>query len=124
MNRFQPFSALILSGLKARQDVCNGAPGTPGKGGSYSVVYQCDNCEEVHDFESDAEECCSDEGTLGASSQCCPVCGEDGGDYRDAADCCLWKDLAAPARWRIADAVEAGSTWQEAIEQETGQSIN
>lgn len=28
MNHFKPFSALILSGLRARQVICNGTPDT------------------------------------------------------------------------------------------------
>lgn len=36
-----------------------------------------------------------------------------------AAHCCLWKTHDHPARVRIAERVEAGSNWAEAIEGET-----
>lgn len=41
----------------------------------------------------------------------CPVCGDKAATHRDAADCCLWKDLDAQTRWDIADAVQAGGAW-------------
>lgn len=50
----------------------------------------------------------------------CPVCTTQHSEYRLAADCCLWKDLPAPTRWRIADAVEAGATWLDAINTHAG----
>lgn len=66
----------------------------------------------------------------------CPVCGRDHGTGDDspyefpgtpvaepdeihhAAHCCLWKDYDHAARVRIAERVEAGATWADAIEGE------
>lgn len=73
------------------------------------TMYRCLTCDETHDWGSDARLCCppgSDE-----EDPKCPVCAAEFTEHRDAADCCLWKDLDAPTRHRIADAVEAGSTW-------------
>lgn len=79
---------------------------------------------ERHDHEDDAAECCAPAGDPWLHDQegeiLCPVCRQGGNrDYHAAASCCLWKDLDAPARWRIADAVEAGASWDEAIAKET-----
>jgi hypothetical protein len=43
------------------------------------------------------------------------VCGTTAETHRLAADCCLWKDIGAAERWRIADAVEAGATWADQL---------
>jgi hypothetical protein len=76
------------------------------------VMYRCCACQEIHEDETDAENCCSGGDVDGKTSlKNCPVCNEPWAAFRDAADCCLWKDLDAPTRWQIADAVEAGSTW-------------
>lgn len=128
MNQFKPFSALILSGLRAHQAICAEAaakPKTKTKGTCTEVtLYRCDACEEEYDYRSGAEDCCAEEDPDDQEPDDCPVCGSESYDYRAATDCCMWKDLDAPKRWAIADAVEAGATWQEAIQQHTGQSIN
>lgn len=73
--------------------------------------YRCPQCDDLHDDEEEAETCC----TSTAASTDCPVCGEHYQSHRDAADCCLWKDLGAIERWNIADTVEAGLSWAEAL---------
>jgi len=97
-------------------------PGKKKGSGDYRsvVVYECLGCGEQHDYSDDAANCCPTEDEVLLAHEVkvhCPVCdaliGE--GAYREATDCCLWKDLDAHTRWAIADKVEAGSTWQEAI---------
>lgn len=51
----------------------------------------------------------------GVPSGNCPVCGRDHDSPHEAVECCLWKDLAAPARWAMAAAIEAGSTWADEL---------
>lgn len=79
------------------------------------VMYRCNECDELHDWESDAEECCATEVTASAKPNC-PVCDSEYSDHREASDCCLWKDLDAPTRWAMADAVDAGSTWANELQ--------
>lgn len=79
------------------------------------VMYRCPVCRELHDFDFDAEECCREPEREAGSEPNCPVCGATHHNHRDAADCCLWKDMDAIARWKIADAVENGSTWAEEL---------
>lgn len=74
------------------------------------VMFRCPECSELHEFEDEAKDCCKP-AIEQTSAAVCPVCGEKYFTHRDAADCCLWKDFDAPTRWRIADAVEAGSEW-------------
>lgn len=74
--------------------------------------YLCTVCDEVHEKRSEAEACCAP-AVAGANS--CPICNGNAVSPRHAADCCLWKDLDAPTRWAVADAVEAGSTWAEEL---------
>ena len=45
----------------------------------------------------------------------CPVCGEASSSPHESVECCLWKDLDAPTRWKVAAALEAGSTWTEQL---------
>lgn len=75
------------------------------------VMYRCPVCRELHDWDTDAEECCDGKSTAGNANTDCPVCGKEYATHRDASDCCLWKDIDALRRWEIADAVEAGSDW-------------
>lgn len=83
--------------------------------------WRCVECCELHEFLSDAEDCCAEEWIkAGPSFAQCPICATDHGNHSDswrlAADCCLWKDLDAPTRWAIADAVEGDSTWAEQLQ--------
>lgn len=75
------------------------------------TMYQCCACNENHDDEADAAECCADV----SETTNCPVCKRECRDHRDATDCCLWKDFDGPTRWAMADKVYAGSTWAEVL---------
>jgi hypothetical protein len=78
------------------------------------TAYRCIKCGEIYEWEDEAEDCCRTIIAVNiqpAINAFCPICGEHYMEFRDAADCCLWKDLDALTRWRIADAVEAGSDW-------------
>lgn len=79
--------------------------------------WKCPECQEVYEWEDEAEECCAEAVAQDAPfSPACPVCAQKYDAHRDAADCCLWKDLDAHTRWAVADAVQAGSTWVEALQ--------
>lgn len=74
------------------------------------VMYRCPTCEELHDDEFDAKNCCSESGVY------CPVCASnEPRTYSEAVDCCLWKALPISKRLSVADEMEAGKTWAEAI---------
>lgn len=80
------------------------------------VMYRCEECGELHDWESDAEKCCAITPPCSDNTaHDCPICGQHFETARDASDCCLWHDIDAHARWAIADAVEAGSTWADEL---------
>lgn len=83
-----------------------------------ATYYACPACDKAHPHRDEAAACCGCAGAV--APQRCPVCDREAGDYEDAADCCLWKDLGAPDRWRIAAAVEGGSSWADAIAAATG----
>lgn len=51
----------------------------------------------------------------GLSPNCCPVCGDSTSSPHSAVECCLWKDLDHLTRWKVADAVDAGTPWREAL---------
>jgi hypothetical protein len=110
-------SPLNLSGLVARARADESVDGKPQKSRAEAVtMWRCTECDEVHEWKSDAEECCDPAGKpAGSGPVSCPVCGNRFDAHRDAADCCLWKDLDAITRWRVADAVDAGATWAEAL---------
>lgn len=79
-------------------------------------VYPCPICGETHDDEDDALDCCqSEEEERPAFHEQCPVCRTEHFDTHAAANCCLWKDLTVLQRFLIANDVEAGSTWTDAI---------
>ena len=79
------------------------------------TAYRCPDCSELHEDEVDALECCAPAVHDQDVEVACPVCTVKHSEHREAADCCLWRDLDAPARWCVADAVEAGATWAEAL---------
>ena len=81
------------------------------------VRWRCNICRDLHDDEDDAAECCSAAVTSHAEElpNWCPVCGKEATSPHAASDCCLWKDIDANTRWRMADQVEAGSTWKETL---------
>jgi hypothetical protein len=115
-------SPLNFSGLLANAGVVDRDPRAlmPGTQRRRVAIpcWKCPECYDTHDDEEDAVECCQRPLAASATeprSSTCPVCNEKAYDARAASDCCLWKDLAAPARWAMADAVEAGSTWAEQL---------
>lgn len=111
-------SPLTLSNMRALreapQDQRPGARQLP----EQVTAYECPLCGDLHHDEHDAEVCCQGSAPEGHDQDgpvACPVCGSSHRDYHVAAECCLWHDLDAPTRWRVADAVEAGSSWEDAI---------
>lgn len=108
--------------------------------------YTCPNCNEMHKSEHGAQSCCPVDvesvyvhPTTGeefdtpadlAAAFCdetrpieCPVCKSTLPDVQLAADCCLWKDIGAADRYRIATAVEGGTAWLDAIAAVTEKAI-
>lgn len=80
------------------------------------VMYRCPECRELHDDEDDAIDCCEVEGLHDEEApSICPVCAAKFNSPHEASDCCLWKDIDALTRWRMADNVEAGATWSEVL---------
>lgn len=116
-------SPLTLNGLAAHRSIVQAVPVTaekPEKKQARAVMmYECPVCEELHDYRSDAEDCCTEDEdvspTQRAAATTCPVCGEEHSESRVAADCCLWKDIDAITRWAMADQVEAGATWAKVL---------
>ena len=77
------------------------------------VSYRCDLCDEDYEDKDEAEDCdCETTVNLAVS---CPVCKSAALDHRQAADCCLWKDIDAATRYNMADQVEDGLTWAEVL---------
>lgn len=76
--------------------------------------YKCPGCDELYDTEPEAKTCCGN----GRPMQC-PVCMREAESFEIAADCCLHTHptMTALGRWRVAELVEAGMPWAEAIEQ-------
>lgn len=112
-------SPLNFSSLVARANLPTEEelPKTKRGGVRRITMYECPVCEELHEREVWAEDCCDlDEPTPKIpSTSDCPVCGEHWEEHQDAADCCLWKDLDAPTRWRMAESVRNGSTWLDEL---------
>lgn len=105
-NKLGIFSTLLNAGSKKND----------GPGYVEVTMYACTSCDEVHEFVSSAERCCSNvkvHDEEGASF--CPACGKNYSDPYEATDCCLWKDLDAPTRWRMAARVEAGESWTDVL---------
>lgn len=81
-------------------------------------VYPCPICGETYDNEDEALDCCQDdeaEDNRPALHDHCPVCRTEHHDTHAAANCCLWKDLTVLQRFLIANEVEAGANWLDAI---------
>lgn len=109
-------SPLNFLGLVAQQRTPQDKPA-----GGHAIAitrYLCSVCNADYENEVDAKECFGAEEEAGDKR--CPVCASKCDDTRDAADCCLWKDIDAPTRWRMADAVDDGSTWAEQLAAYTG----
>ncbi|CAN7340785.1 hypothetical protein LJR074_001936 [Acidovorax sp. LjRoot74] len=121
-------------------------PSTPGGSGAVSKAYECQGCYATHDFEDDAAECCPplEKWKCGACNQVhfdeddaesccpelvsaasdyqpmqCPVCMRGAESFEIAADCCLHTHptMTALGRWRVAELVESGTPWADAIAQ-------
>lgn len=111
-------SPLNFRGLLAKAGVTpNGGESSAMKGKRQRPIecWRCAECLQVYEWEDEAEECCVDPAPAAASNSDCPVCGESYNSPRDAADCCLWKDLDQAQRYAMADAVEGGQSWLEAM---------
>ncbi len=80
--------------------------------------YKCPGCEELHDKETEAESCCGAVGVHGQPMQC-PICMRGAESFEIAADCCLHTHptMTAIGRQRVAELVEGGTPWAEAIAQ-------
>lgn len=77
-----------------------------------SEAYVCGVCNEEHDTAHEAMACCGN-----GSDLRCPVCLKYAESYEDAADCCLHlhPGLTHAARQLIAQDVESGDTWVDAV---------
>lgn len=90
------------------------------------VMWRCPVCDELHDDEDDAADCCREKDddhadtNLDDAAFVCPVCLADHNSHGRAADCCLWHDLAIEQRTEVAHRVEEGSTWLQAIDAVAG----
>lgn len=105
-------SPLNFSGLLARLRL---PPPDPDAHVEKVTMYRCKKCDQVHHYHCDAKQCCA-ESDDAETAPVCPVCGDRYRDHEAASDCCLWKDLDATTRHRIAAAVNAGSTWAEQLQ--------
>ena len=76
------------------------------------IHWACPVCGETfdEDEEKEAEACCQGKAADNEEAAC-PVCKQNYINHREAANCCLWKDIDAVTRYRMADAVECGSSW-------------
>lgn len=82
-------------------------------------VYLCPTCHDVHEHEEDAVDCCQPaDAESDRLPRTCPVCLTEHTATDEAAHCCLWHDLNWLQRYLVARAVEAGSTWHDAIERQ------
>lgn len=111
-------SPLNFRGLLAQAGITpNGEGLKPQRTGSRRAVecWKCAECFEVYDWEDEAEECCATEAPAAGSSTDCPICGQASASHRDAADCCLWKDMVQAKRYECAEMVERGATWLQAL---------
>lgn len=83
------------------------------------TLYRCTESQELYDDEDDAVACCAEDAVEGLHDEeqasRCPVCASEFTSPREAADCCLWKDIDAASRWRMADQVDAGATWLQVL---------
>lgn len=84
-------------------------------------TWKCDACKDVHYDKSEAENCCPELVSPSDTAQPmqCPICMRAAESFEIAADCCLHTHptMTALGRWRVAELVEAGTPWAEAIAQ-------
>lgn len=116
--------AADLAGLLSPRTLAGMAlehPAPPSPDGKVDIdtvlKYICPDCDEEHDRHDQAVKCCASVRAAGRSEgpTGCPVCGAGCKDHHDAANCCLWKDLTPLARFNVANAVERGAEWPDAI---------
>lgn len=107
-------SPLTMAGMNANKYLGEFVPRAEKPKAKEIVMYKCPTCDELHEWESDAEECC-DVPPSDAFPAHCPVCAQKHTDVDSAAECCLWKDIEFGARYLIARAAESGKTWVDAI---------
>jgi hypothetical protein len=111
-------SPATVSGLKRFQELADTPPSQRDR--IYTrldPVYICPICGDEHEWEQEALDCCQGKDAEEADLRNkCPVCLTDHVDTHAAAHCCLWKDLTWLQRYLIANCVEAGTPWPEAIE--------
>lgn len=79
------------------------------------AVYRCSVCRKRHTEEDDAESCCP--AIANGQPMQCPVCLQGADSFEIAADCCLHvhPTLTAFGRQRVAEAVASGTPWDEAL---------
>lgn len=83
--------------------------------------WKCAACSDVHYDEDEAENCCPELVSPAITYQPmqCPICMRAADSFEIAADCCLHTHptMTALGRWRVAELVESGTPWAEAIAQ-------
>lgn len=86
------------------------------------TCWRCLECDALHEDEDEAMDCCEPAVAVHDEEigDHCPVCSKEYANPHEVADCCLWKDIDAPTRWRMACQVEAGSTWAQVLGVEGG----
>lgn len=77
--------------------------------------YRCDNCKSLHRAEEAANSCCPS--TMDAQPMNCPICMRLAYSFQIAADCHLHTHptMTSWGRSKVADDVEAGMPWADAI---------
>lgn len=77
--------------------------------------YRCAICRKLHRSEDIASSCCPAAGK--AQPMQCPICMRSADSFQIAADCHLHTHptMTAWGRSKVADAVEAGTPWADAI---------
>lgn len=77
--------------------------------------YRCTVCRTVHREEGDAHSCCPS--VAHGQPMQCPICLQGADSFQIAADCCLHTHptMTALGRERVADDVERGTPWPDAI---------
>jgi rubrerythrin len=78
--------------------------------------YRCSVCRDLHRTEEQAEKCHAT-AHVGAQPRQCPICMASAETFQIAADCHLHTHptMTAWGRTKVADAVEAGMPWADAI---------
>lgn len=86
-----------------------------------SQKWRCNSCQKVHFDEDEAENCCPELVSAAPVYQPmqCPVCMREADSFEIAADCCLHTHptMTALGRWRVAELVQSGTPWADAIAQ-------